>query len=725
MLEVIKRDGKVQKFQALKIKRAIMKANETVSVLDQATMEEIDNIVNYIQNIELDRMHIEAIQNLVENSLMDLKHFELARKYITYRYTRNLGRQLSDTEQSILGIIRGTNKDVIEENSNKNAFTASTQRDLMAGEVSKDITKKFILPEDISKAISLGWIHWHDMDYSAQPIFNCCLIDIYNMLTNGTVINNLLIESPRSFHIACTVVAQIIASIASNQYGGQSINIKHLGKYVAVSREKYMIRQAESFKKAGVSFTQEQLKQVVEDRVQEEIKQGVQSLQYMINTLLTTNGQSPFITIFMHIEDGFEYEEEVSMIVREILRQRLEGVKDKMGNYITPTFPKLIYVTDDNNITPDSKYWDITELAAKCSIKRSYPDYVSAKIMRQQFDGEVFSPMGCRSALSAWKRTKEYCELCGEPEDLIGTYKWEGRFNQGVVSLNLPQIAIESDGDMNVFWTKFEERLTIAFKALLLRHQLLEDTLSDISPLHWQFGAISRLGTGENINQLLHNGYSTISLGYIGIYETVYAMLGVSHTSPEGLDFALKIMRKLNNACESWKDQTGLGFGLYGTPAESLAGRFCEYDREKYGDIENVTDKGYYTNSYHVDVREKINAFDKLKFEAQFQDISRGGCISYVEIPNLEKNLPAILKLIQYIHNNIRYAEFNSKSDICYNCGYDKQIMLNDNNEWECPCCHNKDMKKMYISRRTCGYLGANDWNEGKRKEIGQRVEHL
>ena len=723
--EVIKRDGKTQKFSELKIRRAIMNANEGVPVLEQCSQEEIDKVVRYISTIELSKVHIEVIQNMIENNLMEMKHFELARKYIIYRYVHNLGRKLTSTEVSIMGIISGKNKDVIDENSNKNSFTASTQRDLMAGEVSKDIADKVLIPSDIKEALDKRWFHWHDKDYTAQNIFNCCLIDIKDMLDRGTVINNLLIESPKSFHVACTIVAQIVAGIASNQYGGQSIAIKHLGKYVAISREKYMIKQAESLRKAGISFTQEQLKSIVNDRVKAEVTQGVQSLQYMINTLLTTNGQAPFLTIFMHIEDGHEYEEEIAMIVEEILKQRLQGVKNKAGYYVTPAFPKLIYVLDENNITEDSKYWYITELAAKCSIKRSYPDYISAKIMKRDFDGEVFSPMGCRSFLSPYKKTDEYCKLFNEPESEIGKYKWEGRFNQGVISINLPQIAIEADGDMDLFWSKLEERLALCYKALLLRHQLLENTLSDISPLHWQFGAIARLKSGEKINPLLHNGYSTISLGYIGIYETVYKMLGVSHTDPRGTEFALKIMKKLRSTCDMWKEQTGIGFGLYGTPAESLCYKFCEYDRETYGEIPNVTDKGYYTNSYHVDVREHINAFDKLKFESQFQTISSGGAISYVEIPNLAKNEPAVIKLIKYIYDNIRYAEFNSKSDYCYQCGFDGEIKLNSDNEWECPNCHNKNMKMMYVSRRTCGYLGANDWNWGKRKEIGMRVLHL
>ena len=723
--QVIKRSGKRVSFNRNKIRAAIEKANLEVTAIEQASDDEIESIIHEISSINLDCIHIEVVQNMIENAFMKAGHFELARKFITYRYIRRLSRDLSESEQSVLNIINGSNIDVINENSNKNSYTNSTQRDLMAGEVSKTIAKKIMFPKWLKKAIDDNVLHWHDMDYTAQSMINCCLVDIKDILDNGTVINNLLIESPKSFVTACNIMTQVIANIASNQYGGQSVAIKHLGKYVAISREKLKIRFMKSWDNQGIKYTEEQLNGVVSENLKYEIESGVQTIQYQVNTLLTTNGQAPFLTIFMHIDEDSEYTEEIALIVEEILKQRLQGVKNKEGKYVTPSFPKLIYVLDENNCLEGGKYDYITDLAARCSIRRSYPDYVSAKIMRRDFDGEVFSCMGCRSWLSNWRKTKEYCELFKEPETEIGKYKWEGRFNQGVISLNLPQIAILADKDMDKFWELFEERLSLCYKALLLRHKMVENTISDTSPLHWQFGGCSRLPQGEKINALLHGGYSSISLGYIGIYETVYAMLGVSHTTPEGEAFALKIMNRLRNATDTWKEQTNIGFALYGTPAESLCYKFCKEDAKRFGELENVTDKGYYTNSYHVDVREEINAFDKFKFESQFQTISSGGCISYCEIPNLDKNLPVVLKLINYIYHTIRYAEFNSKSDYCFNCGFQGQIDLNEENNWECPQCKNRDMKKMSISRRTCGYLGQNEWNYGKLKEIGSRVEHL
>lgn len=726
--EVIKRNGKTAKFVGNKIRCAIEKANAEVPELERATEDEIDKIVKDIKYIKMSCVHIETIQNMVEISLMKLKHFELAKKYIIYRYTRNLGRELSEAELSVLGIIKGDNDDVLEENSNKHGYTNSTQRDLMAGEVSKTLAKKVLLPPDILETIYARIYHWHDMDYTAQNMINCCLIDIKGILDFGTVLNGLLIESPHSFRVACNIMTQVIANIASNQYGGQSVAIKHLGKYLAISRERTRIKFSKMWDNAGMKYTEKQLNQVVEEQLKFELEEGIQTIQYQINTLMTTNGQAPFLTIFMHIDETSPYKNEIAMIVEEIIRQRHQGVKNKDGHYITPAFPKLIYVLDENNcLDPEhpAEFDYITEMAAKCTIKRSYPDYISAKKMREEYDGEVFSCMGCRSFLSAWKKTEWYVKMMGEPEEEIGKYKWEGRFNQGVVTLNLPQIAIIADGDFDVFWQLLDERLAKCYRALLYRHKLLEDTLTDTSPLHWQFGGISRLKSEENINQLLHDGYSTISLGYIGIYETVYAMLGVSHTTPEGEKLALQIMNRLRQAVDMWKEQTGLGFGLYGTPAESLCYKFCKHDAEKYGLIPNVTDKGYYTNSYHVDVREEINAFEKFEFEAQFQPISSGGCISYCEIPNLDKNLPVVKKLIFFIYNTLKYAEFNSKSDYCFKCGYDGQIDLNDDNNWECPCCHNTNMKYMSISRRTCGYLGQDEWNWGKRKEMGNRREHL
>lgn len=723
--EVIKRNGRHTKFIANKINIAIQKANNEVSTLDQASDEEIDKIVRDIKSVKDDCIHIEVVQDLVETGLMKVGRFELAKKYMLYRYKHKLARDLSEAEVSVLGILDGTNLGVIDENSNKNSYVNSTQRDLMAGEVSRTIAKKILLPDDIRKADEDMEIHWHDIDYTVQSMINCCLINIKSILDDGTVMSDYLIASPKSFRTACSIVTQVVAIIASNQYGGQSIAIKHLGKYLAISRERFRIENRKRWEAVGLTFTEDQLNAVTEEQLKYELEQGVQTIQYQFQTLVTTNGQSPFVTLFMQLDENDPYLNETAMIIEEILKQRLKGVMNKDGKYITPSFPKLIYVLDENNCLRGGKYDYLTHLAAKCTIKRSYPDYISAKKMREQFNGEVFSCMGCRSFLSPWKKTEWYVDMMHEPKSEIGKYLWEGRFNQGVVTINLPQIGIIADHDMSTFWSLLDERLAKCYKALLLRHKLLEDTLSDTSPLHWQFGGIARLPQGENINKLLHDGFSTLSLGYIGIYETVYAMLGVSHTTPEGKEFALKIMHRLADACETWKKETNLGFGLYGTPAESLCYKFCKHDAEKFGIIENVTDKGYYTNSYHIDVREEVNAFEKFEFESEFQSISSGGCISYVEIPNLEKNQPVVEKLITYIYDHVRYGEFNSKSDYCFACGFQGQIDLNSDNQWECPCCHNKDMKKMYVSRRTCGYLGSNEWNEGKRKEIGMRVEHL
>lgn len=1028
--EVIKRNGRHTKFVANKINIAIQKANNEVSILDQASDEDIKKIVKDIKSVKNECIHIEVVQDLVETGLMQAGKFELAKKYMLYRYKHKLARDLSEAEASVLGILDGTNLGVIDENSNKNSYVNSTQRDLMAGEVSRTIAKKILLPDDIRKADEDMEIHWHDIDYTVQSMINCfgretrflttsgvrsfedfndgdivevfshtgakrravvhnygrqklynitfkrgkdsfrtiratrnhrwlllhgsqttnlsvgdaiatppvidsfnlaecdpylyeywcigfalgdgsdydnsrygqsgfgisvrlcgrkkqyndifdragfnctqpeslhgdyrvympkyskeaflrnkswrslsveqqialfngyicadgefrgkdyptgistinsdiesmvyelaelsgyyigasrvvtgstnfveerkplthiqfarefycrhpykcysieedveedvwcleveedksfllegglvtgncCLINIKSILDDGTVMSDYLIASPKSFRTACSIVTQVVAIIASNQYGGQSIAIKHLGKYLAISRERFRIENRKRWEAVGLNFTEDQLNAVTEEQLKYELEQGVQTIQYQFQTLVTTNGQSPFVTLFMQLDENDPYLEETAMIIEEILKQRLKGVMNKDGKYITPSFPKLIYVLDENNCLRGGKYDYLTHLAAKCTIKRSYPDYISAKKMREQFNGEVFSCMGCRSFLSPWRKTKWYVEMMNEPDSEIGKYLWEGRFNQGVVTINLPQIGIIADHDMSTFWSLLDERLAKCYKALLLRHKLLEDTLSDTSPLHWQFGGIARLPQGESINKLLHDGFSTLSLGYIGIYETVYAMLGVSHTTPEGKEFALKIMHRLADACETWKKETNLGFGLYGTPAESLCYKFCKHDAEKFGIIENVTDKGYYTNSYHIDVREEVNAFEKFEFESEFQPISSGGCISYVEIPNLEKNQPVVEKLITYIYDHVRYGEFNSKSDYCFACGFQGQIDLNKDNQWECPCCHNKDMKKMYVSRRTCGYLGSNEWNEGKRKEIGMRVEHL
>lgn len=708
-MKVIKRDGRHADYERNKIFIAIQKANESVDSHDRIDDDQIFNIIASIEARGDEVMPVETIQDYIEQKLMEIKKYNLAKAYIKYRYTRELVRKSNTTDDSIMSLIKNSNKELKEENSNKNATLASTQRDYMAGEVSKDITKRILLPAKIVKAHEDGVIHFHDMDYFIQPIFNCCLVNIGDMLDNGTVMNNKLIESPKSFKVACTVMTQIIAAVASNQYGGQSVNISHLGKYLRKSAEKYRRHYTEML---AANNSSEMIDKLVNDRVKSELKDGVQTMQYQINTLMTTNGQSPFVTLFMYIEDGYEYETEVAMIIEEILKQRLEGIKNEKGIYVTPAFPKLIYVLDENNCLNGGKYDYITRLAVQCSAKRMYPDYISAKKMRENYEGNVFSCMGCRSFLSPWK-------------DENGNYKWEGRFNQGVVSLNLPQIGILAEGDEEKFWPLFEERLSLCFDALMCRHHALEGTVSDVSPIHWQYGAIARLEKGEKIDTLLHGGYSTISLGYIGLYEVTKLMTGVSHTDPKGVEFARKVMNRLREATDTWKKNTGIGFGLYGTPAESLCYRFAKIDKDRFGSIPDITDKGYYTNSYHVDVREKIDAFEKFEFESQFQNISNGGAISYVEIPNMRNNLEALEQIVKFIYNNIQYAEFNTKSDYCQVCGYDGEITINDNFEWECPQCHNKDQQKMNVTRRTCGYLGENFWNVGKTKEIKSRVLHV
>ena len=708
-MQVIKRDGRAVTYDRSKIVTAIQKANAEVAPSEQVSVDTIDSIIGYIESKNRARMLVEDIQDIIEQKLMADGKFVLAKTYIIYRYSRELVRKANTTDESILSLIKNSNKDVMEENSNKNATVASTQRDLIAGEVSKDLTKRILLPEKISKAHEEGVLHFHDSDYFLQPIFNCCLINIGDMLDNGTVMNGKLIESPKSFQVACTVMTQIISSVASSQYGGQSVDIRHLGKYLRKSYNKYKTRFMQQF---GDRLPADVLEDMVKERVEDELRSGVQTIQYQINTLMTTNGQSPFVTLFLYLDENDEYIEENAQIIEEILRQRIEGTKNEKGVYVTPAFPKLVYVLDECNCLKGGKYDYITEMAIRCSAKRMYPDYISAKMMRQNYEGNVFSPMGCRSFLTPWK-------------DENGNYKFEGRFNQGVVSINLPQIGIIAKKDEEKFWKLLDERLELCYEALMCRHNALVGVTSDVSPIHWQYGAIARLEKGEKIDKLLYNGYSTISLGYIGLYEVTRLMKGVSHTDPVGLEFALRVMNHLRDATERWKAQTGIGFGLYGTPAESLCYRFARIDKERFGTIEDVTDKGYYTNSYHVDVREKIDAFSKFQFESQFQEISSGGAISYVEIPNMRNNLEALSEVVRYIYDNIQYAEFNTKSDYCQVCGWDGEIIINDDDEWECPQCHNKDHSKMNVTRRTCGYLGENFWNVGKTKEIKARVLHL
>ena len=706
--KVLKRDGSEVNFDVSKIELAILKAMEfgsgdINSELAKSISEKIKN--HFIEN-NSKKATIFDIETLAFNYLCEYGHHSTARAYEGYRSIQSFKREINTTDDSILGLINLTNEDVMNENSNKNATIASTQRDLIAGEVSKDIARRKKLPARIVQAHDEGVLHFHDTDYFMQSIFNCCLINIKDMLDNGTVINKRMIESPKSFQVACTVMTQIIAQVASSQYGGQSVDISHLGKYLRKSKDRYYKMFEDSIEDSSM------LDKVVSDLTLKELSSGVQTMQYQINTLMTTNGQSPFVTLFLNIDEESEYVEEIALIVEEILKQRLQGIKNEKGVYTTPAFPKLIYVLHEHNNFEGGKYDYVSETAIKCSAKRLYPDYISAKEMKKIYEGNVFSCMGCRSFLAPWK-------------DERGEYKFEGRFNQGVVSLNLPQIGILSKGDENKFWELLDNRLQLCFDALMCRHNALKGTKSDESPIHWQHGAIARLEKGEVIDKLLQDGYSTISLGYIGLYELTKLVTGESHVKSDGEDFALKVMNKLKNTTNYWKEQTGIGFGLYGTPAESLCYRFARIDKAKYGEIEDVTDKGYYTNSYHVDVRENIDAFTKLKFESQFQPISNGGCISYIEIPNMNHNLEAIKEIVNYIYHNIQYAELNTKSDYCHECEFSGEILPTEQLGWECPNCNNNDQNKMDVIRRTCGYLGENYWNKGKTQEIKNRVLHL
>ena len=690
-MKVIKRDGKKVDFDPNKIVVAISKANREVIGNEKASIQNINYIVEAIEKLELNEIGIEKIQDQIERKLMELGKYELAKRYMLYREKRSIIRQTNTTDESILSLIRNTNKEVSKENSNKNAILLSTQRDLIAGEVSKDIVDRLLLPERIVKAHKEGVLHFHDKDYFIQPMFNCCLVNIKDMLENETVMNGKKIETPKSFQVACTVMTQIIAAVASNQYGGQSVNIAYLGKYLRKTYDKYYKKYYNHFIEEGKSEKEAETlaKDFAKMRKQEDLVAGIQTVQYQINTLMTTNGQSPFVTLFMHIVEGDEYEKEVAEIIEEILKQRLQGIKNSEGHYITPAFPKLIYVLDECNNLSGGKYDYITKLAVKCSAKRLYPDYISAKKMREIYEGNVFSPMGCRSFLSPYK-------------DENGEYKFEGRFNQGVVSINLPQIAIMASGNKEKFYKLLDDRLELCFDACMCRHNALKGVTSDYSPIHWQYGAIARLKKGEKIDKYLYGNYSTMSLGYIGLYEVSKLMTGKSHTEKEGKEFVEELMKYLRKVVDGWKKDTNIGFALYGTPAESLCYRFAKIDEEKFGSIKDITDKGYYTNSYHVDVRENINAFDKLKFESSFQPISSGGCISYVEIPNMEKNYEALEEIVKFIYDNIQYAEFNTKSDVCNVCGHTGEIIINDDLQWECPCCHNKDESKMSVTRRTC-----------------------
>ncbi|WP_019125795.1 anaerobic ribonucleoside-triphosphate reductase [Peptoniphilus grossensis] len=707
MPQVIKRNGKKVDFDREKIVIAIEKAMHSSSgvYVENQALEIAKEIEALANNKELP-LSIYDIESEVYYRLIQNDNPATARAYESYKSVQQYKREQNTTDEGILGLLNETNEDLMDENSNKNAIIASTQRDLIAGEVSKDIAKRKMIPADLVEAHESGAIHIHDMDYFIQPIFNCCLVNMKDMLDNGTVVNGKMIETPKSFQVACNVMTQIIAQIASNQYGGQSINISCLGKYLRRSYEK-------NLNLALDTLGDIELAEKMADRMtKKDLESGIQTIQYQINTLMTSNGQAPFVTLFMWLEDNDQYVDEVAMIIEEILKQRIQGIKNDAGVYVTPAFPKLIYVLDENNVNKDSKYYYLTSLAIRCTAKRMYPDYISAKKMRANYEGNVFSPMGCRAFLPPYKDEK-------------GNYKFEGRFNMGACSINLPQIGILAGGDEEKFFEILEKRLDLVKRVGLLRYEHLKKVSSDSSPIHWQHGAIARLGKHESIAPLLLNGYSTVSLGYIGIYEATILTKGVSHTDKKGYAFAMRIMDALNDAVKRWTAEYGIKFTLYATPAESLTQRFANIDKERFGIIENVTDKGYYINSFHVDVREKISAFEKFAFEAKFQDKSTGGCISYVEIPNMGHNLEALETIVRFIYDNIQYAEFNTKSDYCSECGFDGEIKLNDVGQWECPQCHNTDRSTLSVVRRTCGYLGENFWNEGRTKEINARVLHI
>ena len=733
-MNVIKRSGEEVIFNASKIENAVRKANQATEPEQRMSEDSLKETVSRVldQIALLNRaIGVEEIQDMVEKSIMQEGAYAVAKNYITYRYERALVRKANSTDEKILSLIDRNNEEVKQENSNKNPTVNSTQRDYMAGEVSKDITRRFLLPKDILEAHEQGIIHFHDADYFAQPMYNCCLVNLEDMLQNGTVITDTLIEKPHSFATACNIATQIIAQVASNQYGGQTITLAHLAPFVEVSRQKHRKAVREEFEEAGIEASEEKIYAVAEERLHKEIKDGVQTIQYQIITLMTTNGQAPFVTVFMYLDEvpAGQEREDLALIIEEMLKQRMLGVKNEKGVYITPAFPKLIYVLDEDNIHENSKYYYLTKLAAECTAKRMVPDYISAKIMRQ-LKGDVYPCMGCRSFLTPDRFTdagKGNMANAGSYEE--GKHKYYGRFNQGVVTINLVDVACSSKGDMDEFWKIFDERLDLCYRALMIRHNRLMGTPSDVAPILWQYGAIARLRKGETIDKLLFDGYSTISLGYGGLYECVRYMTGKSHTTPEGEEFGLKVMQHLNDACAKWKAETNIDFSVYGTPMESTTYKFAKCLQERFGIIPGVTDKNYITNSYHVNVREEINAFDKLTFESQFQKLSPGGAISYVEVPNMQNNIPAVLALMKHIYNTIMYAELNTKSDYCQKCGYDGEIQIvEDENHkliWRCPNCGNTDQDTMNVARRTCGYIGTQFWNQGRTQEIKERVLHL
>ena len=724
-MKIIKRNGSEVKFDIKKIVSAIERANDTVETSDKISEEEIYEIAGAIckkiKNVKR-ALNVEEIQDLVENELMDRKFFNLARKYVTYRYQRALVRKANTTDAQILSLIECNNEEVKQENSNKNPTVNSVQRDYMAGEVSKDVTKRFLLPPDIVKAHEEGIIHFHDADYFAQHMHNCDLINLEDMLQNGTVISGTMIEKPHSFATACNIATQIIAQVASSQYGGQSISLSHLAPFVQVSREKITRTVTREFEENGIAVTEEQIAHVVESRVKEEIKRGVQTIQYQVVTLMTTNGQAPFVTVFMYLNEvpAGRTRDDLAMIIEEVLKQRIEGVKNEKGVWITPAFPKLIYVLEEDNIKEGAPYWYLTELSARCTAKRMVPDYISEKMMLKlkidkNGEGHCYTCMGCRSFLTP------YVDENGKP-------KYYGRFNQGVVTINLVDAACSAT-DINDFFKIIDERLDLCYRALMCRHNRLKGTLSDAAPILWQYGALARLEKGEKIDKLLFGGYSTISLGYAGLWETVYKLTGKKLTDPEGEKLGLKIMKRLNDACATWKKKENIDFSIYGTPLESTTYKFAKLLQKKFGVIQGVTDKNYITNSYHIHVTEEIDAFSKLAFESKFQELSPGGAISYVEVPNMNNNIPAVLDVMKFIYDNIMYAELNTKSDYCQNCGFDGEILIvrdGDNKlVWECPKCGNRDQSKLNVARRTCGYIGSQFWNQGRTQEIKERVLHL
>lgn len=725
-MKIIKRSGTEVDFDASKIDSAVSKANVEAAENVRLTDEQIKDISEYIENLcaELGRtLNVEEIQDLVENKIMEYQAYEVARKYITYRYKRSLVRKSNSTDEQILSLIEYDNEEVKQENSNKNPVINSVQRDYMAGEVSKDITKRFLLPEEVVKAHEEGIIHFHDADYFAQHMHNCCLVNLEDMLQNGTVISEVMIERPKSFSTACNIATQSIAQIASSQYGGQSITLSHLAPFVDVSRQKLRKIVRQEFEKAGLPLSEEKINEVAEMRVKEEIKRGVQMIQYQVITLMTTNGQAPFVTVFMYLNEVEEgrLRDDLALVIEEMLRQRILGVKNESGVYVTPAFPKLIYVLEEDNIREGSKYWHITKLAAECTAKRMVPDYISEKKMLElkvdkNGEGHCYPCMGCRSFLTP------YVDKDGKP-------KYYGRFNQGVVTINLVDVACSSEGNMDKFWRIFDERLELCHRALMCRHERLLDTPSDVAPILWQYGALARLKKGEKINDLLYNGYSTISLGYAGLCECTRYMTGKSHTDPEATPFALEVMQHMNDACKKWREESNIDFSLYGTPLESTTYKFSKCLQKRFGIIPGVTDKNYITNSYHVHVTEEIDAFSKLSFEAQFQKLSPGGAVSYVEVPNMQNNIDAVLAVMQHIYDNIMYAELNTKSDYCQDCGYDGEIQIVSDIHgkliWQCPNCGNTEQNRMNVARRTCGYIGTQYWNQGRTQEIRERVMHL